>query len=34
MTAEHVYSFKPHKYIFILTENEPSSVMLLSGTCL
>ena len=34
MTAEHVYSFKSHKNILILTENEPSSVILLSGTCL
>ena len=33
MTAEHVYSLKAHKNIFILTENEPSSVILLSGTC-
>ena len=32
MTAEYVYSFKPHKNIMILTENEPSSVMLLTGT--
>ena len=32
MTAEHVYSFKPHKNILILTENELSSVILLSGT--
>ena len=32
MTAEHVYSFKRHKNILILTENEPSSVILLSGT--
>ena len=26
MTAEHVYSFKPHKNILILSENEPSSI--------
>ena len=30
-TAEHVYSFKFHKNILILTENEPSSVILLTG---
>ena len=34
MTAEHVYSLKAHTNIVILTENEPSSVILLSGTCL
>ena len=34
MTSEHVYSIKPHKNILILTENEPSSIILLSGTCL
>ena len=34
MTAEHVYSLKPRKNVLILTENEPSSVILLIGTCL
>ena len=34
MTAEHVYSFKPHKNILLLAENELSSVFHLTGTCL
>ena len=34
MAAELVYSFKPHKNILILTENEPTFVIHLSGTCL